>query len=240
MGEPELKRMTPEAFLVWQQDQEQNFELVDGLPVLPLKAMTGATHAHDRVTVNLLRELSVQLRRKRCQPATDDIALRIPNGNIRRPDVMVERGPIDLTGTAAVEPKLVAEVLSPSTMNLDRFRKLEEYKTVPSLAYILLLDTTRPQITLYVREGTQWMRTHDELGAVIELPEIGCRLASVDLFLRGSPVSRAGRLNPPAPRRARPCRSRARRARRAAGSRRTPRRAPPSARSGDGRARAIS
>lgn len=27
-------------------------------------------------------------------------------------------------------------------MNLDRFRKLEEYKTVPSLAYILLLDTT--------------------------------------------------------------------------------------------------
>ena len=77
-------------------------------------------------------------------------------------------------------------------MNLDRFRKLEEYKTVPSLAYILLLDTTRPQITLYVREGAQWaMRTHDELGAVIELPEIGCRLASVDLF-EGLPFAEAG------------------------------------------------
>ncbi|HVI27792.1 MAG TPA: hypothetical protein VM780_03930 [Hansschlegelia sp.] len=34
--------MTADEFLVWQQDQEQNFELVDGLPVLPLKAMTGA------------------------------------------------------------------------------------------------------------------------------------------------------------------------------------------------------
>jgi hypothetical protein len=39
--------MTADEFLLWQQDQDRNYELVDGLPVLPLKAMTGATHAHD-------------------------------------------------------------------------------------------------------------------------------------------------------------------------------------------------
>lgn len=64
MGEPELKRMTADEFLVWQQDQDRNYELVDGRPVLPLKAMTGASSAHDLVTVNLIRELSIQLRRK--------------------------------------------------------------------------------------------------------------------------------------------------------------------------------
>jgi Uma2 family endonuclease len=183
MGEPELKRMTADEFLVWQQSQDQNYELVDGFPVVPAKAMTGASKAHDTVTVNLLRELSNQLRRKPCRPRTDDIALKIPAGNIRRPDVLVECGPTDLKSTAAAEPKLVVEVLSPSTMNFDRVKKLDEYKTVPSLSYILLADTETPQMTLHVRRGDLWVAEHHKsLEAQIELPEIGCRLSARDVF----------------------------------------------------------
>jgi Uma2 family endonuclease len=143
-------------------------------------------------TVALLREFSTQLRRKPCKPATQDIAVKIPRGNVRRPDVLAECGPFDLKATWSVEPKLVAEVLSPSTINLDRVRKLEEYKTVPSLAYIMLVDTTKPQITLYVRDGENWtMQSHDSLDAVIDLPEIGCRLAAIDIF-EGLPFAEAG------------------------------------------------
>jgi Uma2 family endonuclease len=183
VGEPELKRLTPDEFLVWQTSQDRKYELVDGLPTLPLKSMTGATHAHDRVTINLLASLHQQLRGKPCKPATDAIALRIPAGNVRRPDVMVECGQVDLRGTSAVEPKMAIEILSPSTMNFDRTRKVDEYKTVQTLAYILLVDTESPRLTLHVRRANGWDAVpYDALDAVVDLPAIGCRLAARDIF----------------------------------------------------------
>lgn len=183
MGEPELKRMTADEFLDWQQSQDRNYELVDGIPVLPLKSMTGASHSHDMVVVNLIREFATQLRRTSRKPTTDDIALKIPAGNVRRPDLLVECGAVDPRGTAAVEPRLAVEVLSRSTMGTDRFRKVEEYKTIPTLRYILLVDTERPQLTLYERDQEAWtVRFVDALDAVIELPAIECSLAAGDIF----------------------------------------------------------
>jgi Uma2 family endonuclease len=55
--------MTMDEFFAWQAKQDKLYELVDGIPVLPLKMMTGATQAHDRVVVNIIRELANQLRR---------------------------------------------------------------------------------------------------------------------------------------------------------------------------------
>lgn len=183
MAELKLTRMTQDEFLEWQQSQDRNYELVDGLPVLPLKAMTGATHAHDRVVVNLVASLHGQLRGKPCKATTDAIALKIPAGNIRRPDVTVECGEPRLKDTTSAEPRLVVEVLSPSTMNFDRVRKLDEYKSVPSLRYILLVDTEKPQMTLHVRDASGWTpRHHETLDATLDLPEIGCRLEARDVF----------------------------------------------------------
>lgn len=80
-------------------------------------------------------------------------------------------------------PKLVVEVLSPSTSTIDRFRKLEEYKCHPTLAYILLVETRWPSATLYRREGDAWdMVAFEALGEVIDLPEIGARLALADIY----------------------------------------------------------
>ncbi len=104
MGEPNPRRMSEEEFFAWQAKQDRLYELVYGVPILPLKMMTGASQAHDRVVVNIIRELGVQLRRGSCRPTTDDLAVRIPAGNIRRPDVTMECGqsnPKDMAVTAA-------------------------------------------------------------------------------------------------------------------------------------------
>lgn len=183
MGALETKLMTQDEFLVWQFSQELNYELVDGLPVLPLKSVSGATRAHATVTVNVLANLSEQLRRKPFRAATTNIALKIPSGNVRRADAHVDCANADLKSNFASEPRFVLEVLSRSTMGTDRIRKVEEYKTIPSLAYILLVDTERPQLTFYVREGRDWaVRFVDALDAVLDLPEIGCALAARDVF----------------------------------------------------------
>lgn len=56
------KRMTLEESFDWQQRQDRNYELIDGVPVLPLKSMTGATDQHDRITVNAIVSFGTRLR----------------------------------------------------------------------------------------------------------------------------------------------------------------------------------
>jgi len=183
MSEPQHRRMTPEEFLEWQTRQDKNYELVDGIPVLPLKAMTGATLRHDHVTVNALGSLHNQLRGGPCRPRTTDIAVRIPRGGIRRPDLTIDCGPMQDRSMEAQEPRVVFEVLSPSTVNFDRIRKLDEYKSHPSIRVILLAETRAPKVGLWRRAEVGWaVEEYDGLGATIDLPEIGASLSLDDLY----------------------------------------------------------
>jgi Uma2 family endonuclease len=175
--------MTPDEFLEWQKRQDRNYELVDGLPVLPLKAMTGATLRHDRITTNATVALGSQLRGGPCRPQSTDIAIRIPAGGLRRPDLTIDCGPMVDSAMEAQEPRLVLEVLSPSTINLDRFRKLDEYKSHPAIRLILLADTRVPELTVWRRSGVGWaVESFHGLEGRVELPEIGESLALDDLY----------------------------------------------------------
>ncbi len=140
MSNTALRHMTAEAFLAWDLDQpDARHELIDGVPV----AMTGAKLRHDIITANALGELREALRGTRCRVFTADVAIRIPNGNVRRAEVGVHCAPFDLDATHAAAPRVVVEVSSPTTPTFDRMGKLEEYKSLPTLEYILLLDPRR-------------------------------------------------------------------------------------------------
>ena len=175
MSEVAHQRMTVEEFLDWQSRQDRNYELVDGVPILPLKSMTGATQRHDRVTVNIIASLAMQLRKGPCRPSTDDIAFVTKKRNVRRPDITVQCAEADPKGMTSVDPRVLIEVLSPSTMNYDRVRKLDEYKDVPEVQAILLVDTEKARITIHRRSGdVGWTdREHIGLDAVVDLPMIG-------------------------------------------------------------------
>jgi len=181
MTPPAFKRMTPEEFYRWPGEEGVRYELVDGFPV---KAMTGASRRHDRIVVNALIALGSKLRGSPCRPSTDDISVATMNGNIRRPDVSVDCGDLPDTAFEATLPCLVIEVLSPSTRQTDLVRKLEEYKALPSLAYILLVEPDLPRVLLWWRAaGNLWeLAQFDGLDGVIALPEIGVDLGMAELY----------------------------------------------------------
>ena len=184
MAEPKLHRMSAQEFFAWQEAQERLYELVDGLPVLPLKMMTGASQAHDRAVVNIIASLHRQLRGGPCRPTISALAVRIPAGNIRRPDVTVECGQAGRREMAVRDPRVVIEVLSPSTMSFDRFKKVVEYQTVRTLTHILLVDTEVPRIDVLARSGSEtWASVrHEGLGAKIDLPTINASLDLAEVF----------------------------------------------------------
>ncbi len=88
--------MTEAEFLEWQLHQQQRYELVDGVP----RAMTGARFRHDRVLVNTSSALldALEAIDSPCRPFTADIAVRVPTGDLRRPDVAVYCPPFDHSG----------------------------------------------------------------------------------------------------------------------------------------------
>lgn len=183
MAEPAMRRMTPEEFFQWQLGQDGLYELVDGVPVPHVKMMTGASAQHDRATVNIIISLGNQLRGSGCRPTTDDIALRTGIATLRRPDVTVECADLVRDTYESRLPRLVVEVLSPSTSSIDRFRKLDEYRRHPTLRCILLVETRFPGAVLYRRREDGWeAETYEAMADIIDLPEIGARLALADVY----------------------------------------------------------
>ncbi|MEF2072839.1 Uma2 family endonuclease [Consotaella aegiceratis] len=175
--------MTPDEFFVWQAERDRNYELVDGFPVLTPKAMTGASLRHDDIVVNVLRLLANQLRGKPCRPHTDDIAVRNPNGNVRRPDILVDCKRGQSRSLEAAEPRVLIEVLSPSTMAFDRFRKVEEYKEHESIAVVLLIASESAEIIVWRRHAEGWRSQIVEgLSAEIALPEIDAELPLAEIY----------------------------------------------------------
>lgn len=104
MAETRPRLMTPDEFYLWQLDQDERYELVDGAPVL-LRAMTGASNAHDVILVNCISELHSRLRGKPCRVASADTALRTGIRSARRPDVTVDCAPPEANSYEAHKPR---------------------------------------------------------------------------------------------------------------------------------------
>lgn len=158
---------------------DERWELIDGAPVL----MSPPKGVHQRIVMNLARHLDVLAERHGCgaypglailSEAMDDYA--------PFPDVVVHCGPPPADGYAS-DPLLVAEVLSPSTLLVDRGRKTEFYQTVPSLRILLLVHQDKPSIEIWRRDAEWTMQT---LSAedVIDLPELGGTLPVSQVYAR--------------------------------------------------------
>jgi Uma2 family endonuclease len=175
--------MTIPEFLHWQELQEDRYELVDGEPVLH-RMMSGASQRHDRITLNMLLLLGNNLRGGPCRPTTADVAIMLPAGNLRRPDAAIDCGPLQDRDYVASEPVFVVEVLSPSTRQIDRFRKLEEYKTVLSIRSILLVEPSVPAARLYARGAGGLWTSMDIVGldSAVELADPRLSLPMRDIY----------------------------------------------------------
>jgi Uma2 family endonuclease len=176
------KLMTADEFLEWRQDQPGRWELVSGTPV---QMMAGAKQVHDQIVVNLILVLGPRLKGSRCRPWTADIAAKIPNGNVRQPDVTVDCAPVQPQSLASTAPTIVFEVLSPSTRTFDQIRKVDEYKRVPSLRHIVLIDPESPRIVVWSRpdENAAWADVEmSDLAAAIDLTAIGLTLGLTEIY----------------------------------------------------------
>jgi Uma2 family endonuclease len=181
MSGPALQRWTVDQFFEWQARQTERYELVGGFPV---RMMAGARNVHDDIVVNLLAELRAQLRGSGCRPFTGDGSIETMPGQIRRPDIGVDSGRRDPNGLKAALPRMVAEVLSPTTRDFDSYDKRAEYEQVDSLDYIMLVDPNVAYVDVWSRGADRgWNhRVAEGLETTVPMPTIGVTLALAEIY----------------------------------------------------------
>lgn len=149
-------------------------------------AMAGGTPEHAAIAAAVMGALRQQLVGKPCRVYSSDLRVRIAaTGLATYPDVTVICGPSERdpdSPTHVVNPKVIVEVLSPSTESYDRTEKLQHYQQVPSLDAIVLVEARGDQVMLWRRQGAEFEAQPFGLGDVVALDVIGCSLAVDELF----------------------------------------------------------
>ena len=174
--------LTPEEYLAFEATSDIRHEYVDG----ELYAMAGTSKNHNLVSGNLYLLLRRYLQNSGCMTFMADIKVKLQTG--RRffyPDLVVTCDPEDNTSELFVEkPKLIIEVLSPSTKNFDQTAKFLYYRTIPSLEEYLLVGTESPFIQCFRRQTQDiWtLQIYEGLEAIAHLDSFDLDAPLTDIY----------------------------------------------------------
>ena len=164
---------------------QQRAELDDGV----IRMMAGGTVRHAQVQGNIFGTLFVKLRGSGCRPYGPDMGLRTGDKSFRLPDIAVYCGdhaePEKDRLRMFDDPKLVVEVLSDSTRDYDHQVKVDEYRNLPSVDAVLLVDPSSERLRLVRRTRPngwrdEWLEPDED----VVLPTLGITLTRAEIFAR--------------------------------------------------------
>lgn len=138
--------MSKAAFLRWAEGREERYELVRGRVVM----MPRPARRRGLIVRNLVVLLSNRLDPKHWEVIAE-FGLDAEPETLRYPDIVVDAvggGGKDYT---AMCPVLLAEVLSPSTAEIDLGDKAAEYLQLPSLKAYLVFSQDEPKAWVWLR-----------------------------------------------------------------------------------------
>jgi Uma2 family endonuclease len=168
-----------EYFELEENHPDTRYEYLDGYVYM----MSGGSANHAAISGNIYAILKSLLRGSSCRVYNSDMKVRVSENRYFHPDVTVSCDPRD-RGTAAVirSPRLVIEVLSPSTEARDRGRKLQCYLACPTIEEYLLVDARSIRIELYRKEQKKWVYEAFEAVDEVELTTLGVRFPLEDAY----------------------------------------------------------
>ncbi|MBF0468003.1 MAG: Uma2 family endonuclease [Desulfamplus sp.] len=179
--------MTQEEYLEFEKTSEERHEYFNG----EIFAMVGASLNHNQISMNLGRELGVQLKDSPCRPFSNDLRVKIQHiDKYTYPDVVIVCGNIELEKSGGMEtllnPVVIIEILSDSTELYDRGTKFHHYRLLPSLREYILVSQHSCLVEKYARsDGGQWIYTsYEEMDRIMAIESVKCELILSDIYYR--------------------------------------------------------
>lgn len=176
-----VQLMTVDEYLAFEEGSEIKHEYIDG----EIYPMTGGKLNHSAIAFNTMFSLGTLLRNQDFRIYTSDMRIRVGETRFVYPDLSVVRGTPQTSdqSTSLLNPTLVVEVTSPSSIDYDRVVKREYYSNVPSLQAYLVIDQHRVLVEMYTRAEVGWhLQSFADLESVVSVQALGCDLALGDIY----------------------------------------------------------
>ena len=173
-------KLTPDEYFEWSSRQEIRYEYING----EVFAMAGGTINHSRIAMNLGTLLRPHVRSKKCSVLGSDARIAIgKQKEFFYPDLSVTCEDRDRNATNAIYyPKLIIEVLSPSTEAYNRGGKFARYRKIESLEEYVLVGSENILVESFrLNDRGLWELQVFEDGDRVELASIGfeCAIAAI-------------------------------------------------------------
>jgi Uma2 family endonuclease len=172
-------------------NSEAKHEWLDGA----VYAMAGGTPEHGGLAGAVLGILLRELAGKPCRPFPSDVRVRVQaTGLGTYPDVSVVCGKLETDpedANSIINPKVLVEVLSPSTEAYDRGQKFAHYKQISSLEHYVLVSSETKLIEWFTRDAAEpglWLHRAAATGESVELTALGCSLRVDEVYF--NPLAR--------------------------------------------------
>ena len=178
---------TPEEYLALEVKAEYKSQYYAG----EIFAMAGVQPAHDLVTGNIFAALHTRFRGRPCRVFTADIRVRAADDLYSYPDVTALCGAPQFAAVgpgspSLLNPRVIFEVLSPSTEAFDRGIKFDRYRRLETLSdYVLVSVETMRVEHHHLRDDGKWECV--VIGAshiALDLPGVGCAVPLAEIYER--------------------------------------------------------
>ena len=175
--------LTPEEYIASERKATLKSEYLSG----EIVAMSGASNAHNLITMNTTTQLYNQLVEGGCRVFSSDMRLGIGTGvSYFYPDIAVTcdkpRFEDDAFDTL-INPQVIIEVLSASTAGYNRGKKFIRYRQLESLQEYILISQDQVHVEHYLRQGKQWVLSEfSALENVLPLASIGAELSLNQIY----------------------------------------------------------
>jgi Uma2 family endonuclease len=175
---------SPEEYLALEEAADYKSEYIDG----EIIAMAGGSINHNRIAGNFYAALNFAFKTEDYDVFMSDVRLWIAKRRIYTyPDVMVVAGEPEYYNNRTdtiTNPRIIIEVLSPSTKGYDKSKKFEGYRTIPTFQEYLLIDQTRIYIEhFYKTDNKRWsFSDYGESDVAIGLSSVSFEISVSDIY----------------------------------------------------------
>jgi Uma2 family endonuclease len=177
-------KFSPRQYLEMERAAAYKSQYYDG----EIFAMAGSSPAHVRINSNFMIESGIIFKSGPCYPLNSDLKVRIPDSTLYTyPDLTILCEPMqfeDEHEDVLLNPKIIVEILSPTTERFDRGKKFERYQRIPSLLEYILVSQDAPHIDRFHRipDGLWQLKSFHGLEAMFEFATIPGAISMADIF----------------------------------------------------------
>ncbi len=180
------RHYTVAEYLAFEHEATERHEYRDG----EIISMAGGSPQHSLIIANVIGGLHGRLKGKPCRVFESNLRVRSArDARYVYPDVSVvcneaRFDPADDKKTTIINPRVIVEVLSPSTEASDRGEKFQRYIMVDGFEEYVLVAQNQARIETFLRQpdGTWSLAFFEGMQAVARIRSLGVDLPLADIY----------------------------------------------------------